>query len=76
MALPLGAVSWPAVCDCGISCSYSLVFIYIYIYRTLIKPNGINNRSCFNKINKQLFIVYNGSFKPMKTSSTKCYVST
>ena len=23
---PLGAVSWSAVCDCGISCSYSLAF--------------------------------------------------
>ena len=26
MSLPRGAVSWPAVCDCSISCSYLLTF--------------------------------------------------
>ena len=26
--LPHGAVGWFAVCDCGISCSYSLTFWY------------------------------------------------
>ena len=26
MALFLGALSWSAVCDCGISCSYALTF--------------------------------------------------
>ena len=26
VSLPLGAVGWSAVCDCGISCSYSLTF--------------------------------------------------
>ena len=40
MALPHGAVDWSAVCDCGISCSYSLTFLSIggmtYIYVNLV----------------------------------------
>ena len=27
VALPRGAVGWSAVCDCGISCLYSLTFL-------------------------------------------------
>ena len=29
MALPRGAVGWSAVCDCGISRTYSLIYVYI-----------------------------------------------
>ena len=29
VALPHGAVAWSAVCDCGISCLYSLAFFTI-----------------------------------------------
>ena len=29
MALPRGALSWSAVCDCGISCLTSSVFFYL-----------------------------------------------
>ena len=28
VALPHGALGWSAVCDCGISLSYSLAFLY------------------------------------------------
>ena len=35
MALPRGAMSLSAVCDCGISCSYSLTFLLNEKYLTL-----------------------------------------
>ena len=45
MALPRGAVGWSAVCDCGISCSYSLTFL---LYQTKRKNplvyKGLINR--------------------------------
>ena len=32
MTNPRGAVSWSAVCDCGISWSYLLTFLLLYLY--------------------------------------------
>ena len=34
VAFPHGAVGWSAVCDCGISCSYSLTFLLATMRRS------------------------------------------
>ena len=64
MALTHSAVGWSAVCDCGISESYSLAFFLIYypfLQKRVVKKNIVhlsNSESLHQGITKSYFVLF------------------
>ena len=48
VALPRGAMGLSVVCDCGISCSYSLTILIVYELLRVLLPQGRVCISCFS----------------------------
>ena len=45
VSLPRGAMGWSAVCDCGISWSYSL---FVYLLHPMFQDAFVTKQTCFN----------------------------
>ena len=64
MSLPCGVVGWSVVCDCGISCSYSLAFLKFRIsvvflfFRLTFLNSGIILKTFTHVINVESPIRY------------------
>ena len=61
VSLSLSAASWSAVCDCGISCSYSLSIQYIQQKQYVFRLQGmgvIYMKFCFCRKKMFLFQVF------------------
>ena len=58
VALPRGAMGLSAVCDCGISWSYSLTIFTANVYLCRLLPFHIKYRMCFHKAHNRYVLTY------------------